>query len=250
MSGHQADLIPYPGFWYRVLHSDMFDISVHDPWRKSNLVFNHRVKIGWDNKWEWLTLPIDAHLGQQMKDVKLKNDLMYRCWTQLERVYSNRPNWNRYRDKLYEMLVTTHYTYMWEFNFALLIWIRDELRIKVPFGFSYTPEGEDTTTRIASQFKPYHAKYYLSGGFGETYLNQEKYFDITGTKLLFSQYKAPVPYQTVSVLSAMMDFDDPLELLGMYNNVWSYGDLVTIHDIRIDNIGTTYISKGRSEHSE
>ena len=31
---HQPDLLPYSGFWYKMIHSDVFILAVHDQFQK------------------------------------------------------------------------------------------------------------------------------------------------------------------------------------------------------------------------
>ena len=34
MAGHQPDLFPYTGFWYKMAHTDIFDLAVHDQFQE------------------------------------------------------------------------------------------------------------------------------------------------------------------------------------------------------------------------
>lgn len=206
---HQIDILPYPGFWNRVNQSDIADLGgLYDWFNKGSDYYHHRVKIGTDDNWKWLTLPIEHHTGYRQVDVKLKNDLLPRCYHQLEVVYQDYPNWDKYKDYLHEVFCECKYTYMWELNFKLLVWMRDLLGISTPLCIpkDIGTDG-DATSKIVKQLTQYKADTYYCGAGGKHYLDMDQ-LRSSGITVEWATFKLPIDnYSTVSTLSLIMAFD-------------------------------------------
>ena len=143
LSGHQPNLLTYLGFFFRMYHSNIMDICSYDPFCKHSDRYQCRVKIGRDNNWEWLTLPVDASSGCSIMDAKLKAHLMSDRWATLERVYSKYPLWPDYKSDLHTIFFG--YEYLWALNLRFIFWIRDLLKIKLTYRF---PTREMGRTRL------------------------------------------------------------------------------------------------------
>jgi hypothetical protein len=202
LSGHQPNLLPYPGFFFRMFHSDIMDICPYDPFSRHNDRFQCRVKIGTDDKWEWLTLPVEASAGCTIMDAKLKTDLMSERWETLERIYSKYPLWPDYKDELHTIFFS--YDYLWALNFRLILWIRDLLKIKTYISLSYKGIGKDATERIAYQFADYGSVVYLAGKGSNVYLNINKYEQLTNSTVALVTYEPPAPFSTVTTLTPLL----------------------------------------------
>ena len=202
LSGHQPTLLPYPGFFYRMYHSNIMDICPYDPLSRHSDRYQHRVKIGRDDNWRWLTLPIEASSNCSIMDAKLKAHLLGERWTELEHVYSNYPLWSQYKDGLKEIFFG--YKYLWELNLRLIIWLRDLLGIKTYLSISYSSDGHDTTERIASQFQNYGSVIYLAGKGSMEYLDMQKYEQLTRSIIAVVTYIPPTPFSTVSILTPLL----------------------------------------------
>jgi hypothetical protein len=215
LSGHQPTLLPYPGFFYRMYHSNIMDICPYDPFSCHSDRYQHRVKIGTDLNWQWLTLPVEATSGCQIMDVKLKTPLLDERWSKLEQVYKNYPFWPSYRDELKEIFFG--YGRLWELNMRLIIWMRDLLGIKTYLSISYGGVGCDTTERVASQFASYGSVIYLAGKGSMEYLDMQKYERLTRSTIAIATYTPPPPYSTVSMLTPIMQYPSQkvLEILNI-----------------------------------
>ena len=200
LSGHQPTLLPYPGFFYRMFHSNIMDICPYDPFSHHSDRYQHRVKIGTDVNWRWLTLPVEASNGCSIMDVKLKTNLIADRWRELEQVYRKYPLWKEYRAELKEIFFG--YKYLWELNLRLILWIRDILGIKTYLSISYGARGCDTTERVASQFSNYGSVIYLAGKGSLDYLDTQKYERLTNSTIAIVTYTPPPPFSTVSILDA------------------------------------------------
>jgi hypothetical protein len=216
LSGHQPTLLPYPGFFYRMYHSNIMDICPYDPFSGHSDRYQHRVKIGTDHNWQWLTLPVEAPHGCSIMDVKLKTPLLGERWSKLEQVYKDYPLWSTYKDELKEIFFG--YSYLWELNMRLIIWVRDLLKIRTYLSISYSAKGSDTTERIASQFGNYGSVIYLAGKGSIEYLDMQKYERLTHSTIAIVTYSPPSPYSTVSMLTPIMQHP-PEKVLEVLNIV-------------------------------
>ena len=178
------------------------DICPYDPFSRHSDRYQHRVKIGKDDHWKWLTLPVEACNGCSIMDVKLKTNLMADRWRELERVYEKYPLWDEYRDTLKEIFLG--YNSLWELNFKFILWVRDLLDIKTYISISYGAKGCDTTERIASQFRNYGSVIYLAGKSSAEYLDKKKYEQLTKSTITIVTYTPPTPFSTVSILTPLL----------------------------------------------
>ena len=217
ISGHQPTLLPYPGFFYKMYHSNIMDICPYDPFCKHSDRYQHRVKIGTDNKWEWFTLPVEAYTGCSIMEVKLKTHLMNSRWATLEKVYAKYPLWAEYKGDLHTIFFS--YSHLWELNFRFILWIRDLLNIKTYVSISYEGKGQDTTERIASQFADYGSVVYLAGNGSSQYLDIKKYEKLTNSTVALVTYMPPTPFSTVSILTPLLMYppNKALEILKIVN---------------------------------
>jgi hypothetical protein len=204
LSGHQPTFLPYPGFFYRMYHSNIMDLCPYDPLSRHSDRYVHRVKIGKDNNWRWLTLPIEATGDCSIMDAKLKTNLISDRWSILEHVYGKYPMWTRYREDLKEIFFG--YTRLWELNFRFILWARDLLGIKTYVSISYGGKGCDTTERVASQFANYGSVVYLAGKGTLEYLDMQKYEKLTRSTIAVVTYTPPSPFSSVSILTPLLTY--------------------------------------------
>ncbi len=215
LSGHQPTLLPYPGFFFKMYHSDVMDICPYDPFSKHSDRFHHRVKIGKDDNWTWFTLPIKSCNGCSIMDAKLKTNLLSERWSELKRVYGNYALWREYEDSLRQIFFG--YNYLWEINLRFILWIRDLLKIKTYVSISYCGKGRDTTERIAFQFSDYGSVLYLAGKNSAEYLDIKRYERLTKSTIALVTYTPPPPFSTVSILTPLLMYprDKVLDVLGI-----------------------------------
>ncbi len=214
VSGHQPTLLPYPGFFYRMYHSNIMDLCPYDPLSRHSDRYQHRVKIGKDDDWKWFTLPIEASSNCSIMDAKLKTYLMNDRWRELECVYEKYPLWGEYKDTLKEIFLG--YRTLWELNFRFILWVRDLLDIKTYISISYGGKGCDTTERIAYQFSNYGPVIYLAGKGSAQYLDMQKYERLTKSTIALVTYTPPTPFSTVSILTPLLIYP-PEKVLDILN---------------------------------
>lgn len=229
VASHQIDLLPFPGFFNRMLMADIFDLGGHyDWWRKGKGIYQHRVMIGFDDKPVWLTLPVIAQEGMTQDQVKLKQSEVPALFDKIKGVYAPCPNFKKYAPIL-EQKFANPPEYLWQFNFDLLLWLRDELGLRTPLAISHstTHNAEwSATGKITSQLMSYKQDgeplFYYSGKGGKDYLDLE-YMKLNGIDVIFQDYsKAPIPegFRTVSIMSLLMCKKKP-EIYGMLNQMYT-----------------------------
>ena len=229
VASHQIDLLPFPGFFNRMLMADIFDLGGHyDWWRKGKGIYQHRVKIGFDDKPVWLTLPVIAREGMTQDQVKLKQNEVPALFDKIRGVYAPCPNFRKYAPIL-ERKFANPPEYLWQFNMDLLLWLRDTLEIRTPIAISHSTLHNVTwtaTEKITSQLVTYKRDgeplFYYSGSGGVNYLDRE-YMRVKGIEVMFQDYsKAPIPegFRTVSLLSLLM-CKEPSEIYRMLNRMYT-----------------------------
>jgi hypothetical protein len=195
-------------------YSDIMDICPYDPFTQHSDRYQHRVKIGTDNNWKWFTLPVEAHTGYSIMQVKIKTNLMRERWDQLEKVYEKYPLWQEYKNDL--STIFFDHAYLWEVNLRLILWIRDLLKIKTYISISWEGTGNSATERIASQFAGYDACTYLAGKGSSDYLEEEKYARLAKSKVALITYTPPSPFSTVTILTPLLMYS-PEKVLRILN---------------------------------
>src|SRR5665811_1484312 len=102
-----------------------------------------------------------------------------------------------------------HTEHLWQFNFQLILGIRELLDIKTPISIARPPVGRGETG-LASIMKQYHATTYLSGTGGRAYKGDCEEFHNAGIDIAWSTHQ---PVTGDSILSVLMDYDDPMAVV-------------------------------------
>lgn len=207
LSSHQIPFFPYIEFWKKMAQSDIMDFSgLYDQFDKGD--YQHRVKIGTDDKYRWLTLPVgNKDLHRLCRDIELKNELVPRLYNLLEGWYRDYPNWEVYKDKLYEIFCEYTYQYYWELNFKIILWLRDLLNLETIL--SIAPEDSDISAnnKLIHRIKYYGCTTYISGKGGHCYLDENLFVDNNINLEYVKTVDSPDDLKTVSILTYLMRYD-------------------------------------------
>jgi hypothetical protein len=198
------------------------------------------VKIGTDEKWRWLTLPVESHTGYSIMEVKLKTNLMKDRWSLLERFYKEYPLWEEYKSDLKSIFLS--YEKLWELNLRFILWIRDLLRIRTYISISWQGIGHTTTERISYQFANYGPVLYLAGKMSPHYLDIKKYEDLTNSKVALVTYIPPPPFSQVTTLTPLLMYH-PSEVLQVLKV--SEGPIKVIVNGHEGNVHKSALYKGK-----
>ncbi len=192
VSIHQPQYLPYLGFFHKIAHSDIFVVLDDVQYQRRGVQNRNKIKTG--SGWQWLTVPIFYHSGQQMiQDVLINNMSNWKRdhWKALVFNYSPTPFFRKYSDKLQAVLEQDYKT-LSQLNMALTETILDFLEISIPIFYSSQLETVgNKTQRLVSICQAVGADCYLSGPGGRKYMDLDL-FARTDITVQWQQFAPPV----------------------------------------------------------
>lgn len=208
MAAHQLDFCPYSGFWKKMAMVDIFDIDIYTQWQKK--FYGSRVQIGYGDKMEWWNMPNEGSTTLRICDVKLKYfvDWQTERFETLRKIYEKAPFWNKYSERVKDIMMGSKYEYIWQLSWAFLIFMKEALKIETPVSIA-RPLVLKTTDALIELCQIYGADEYLSGKGGMDYIEKEK-FDAAGIKLGFVEHQ--ITYSG-SALHLLFNEENPLEII-------------------------------------
>lgn len=216
VSAHQANIFPYVGFFRRFICSDIFDLSPFDHFTSGSEYYCHRVKIGTDDKWEYLAAPLEqSHNKYRGREIAIRsvplsqdNDKWQEFYKLLDKVYSKYPYYTKVMDFILPYLQVR--TNLADFNIASIQAVRDCLELSTPIGISSVPYGLTTSKRVLFTIKQYKPNVYISGNIGKTYINTEEWNNEGITVKYADEFSYDVSLtenmNTVSILSYLFKY--------------------------------------------
>ena len=191
LASHQPDFAPYPGFFYKMLHSDVFVLSDDVQYSKSEMHKYNFVKSP-DGKHR-ITIPVSFRTSDRISEVQLAdnphaiNDVM----KTIEMCYGKSPYYTEIHKPLFDIL--TSYTSLLMLNVALIQFVRNALGIKTKIVMgSNLSVGGQKDERLIRLCEALGADEYLSGTGAYDY-HVPEVFDNAGIALKRSDY-APIHY--------------------------------------------------------
>jgi hypothetical protein len=187
---HQPNYIPWPGFFYKILKSDVFVLL--DTVQFSRRSFTHRNRVkGSGCNIIWLTVPVykKGRFYQKINEVKINETVNWqkKHLGTLQMNYANAPFFHYYSSALQEI-----YGQNWErlvdLNLELLTFVMDELKIKkkLILASNLAIKGERTEL-LVSLVKELGGDTYLSGSGARNYIDEEL-FKKEKIRLRYYQY--------------------------------------------------------------
>lgn len=197
ITAHQANYLPYMGFFEKISVSDAF-VLVDDTQfvKRGPFGWIHRNQILGPNGKHWLTLPVKTHdrYHQLIREVEIDNSLPWRRkhWGSLEHAYKKTEFFESYSAGLREI-----YDQNWEMllplSKAVIEWVMDVLDIRKPItlasDYDIQGKGSDYVLELAQKSG---ASHYLSGMHGKDYLDL-KVFEEAKMGLVFQDFTC-LPY--------------------------------------------------------
>jgi hypothetical protein len=197
LTGHQPNYLPYPGFFDKIMRSDLFLIV-------DTVQFVKRGPFGWIHRnrihdpgpegWSWLTVPVITHdrYHQSILETRIDNRLPWRRkhWRTIEGRYRDSPGLREYGPALAGI-----YGRPWgslaELNEALIREILGFLDIRTPMVRLSELGARGRSTELIVNFcRDLGATEYLSGMHGRDYLDANA-FERAGIGLTFQEFKCP-----------------------------------------------------------
>lgn len=206
-AAHQPDLLPYSGFWHKMAKADLFDLKIWDQYVHKG--YQRRVTM----RGVWATLSLEKGPVTDPIDVKrlmpgapghLADEIVKRY----THSFKKPPGWNRYGPRICDEILSIKTDLLWEFNFQLILLVRDILGIQTPLTFSRpAAPGLRGSAGIISVMQAFPGPLeYLSGVGGRTYMGDCHEFTEAGIPVIWSRH---VPPTGDSILSVLFDHEDP-----------------------------------------
>lgn len=201
VSAHQANYLPYLGFFEKITRSKLF-ILVDDTQfvKRGPFGWIHRNKILSQGESIWLTIPVKTHdrYHQSIAEVEISEPANWqrKHLKSIEFAYRKAPFFNAFYPIL-EDIYTTKWNKLLEINRRLIEAILDHLdiHVEIQLASDLKIEGKSSDYVLELSQKT-GASHYLSGLHGRDYLNQED-FQKAGLQLIFQEFNC-LPYPQVS----------------------------------------------------
>lgn len=205
VAAHQPDLLPYSGFFYKLAKADAFDLKIWDQYVARG--YQRRVMM----RGKWATIPVIAESSTvPINTLRLDPDRAPRVLVEeIRKRYRNAKHWDKYGPMICDEILATRTELLWQFNFALIVMVRDILGITTPIGLGgrHTSKG---STGVIEALRAYGTPTYLSGTGARVYMGDCKEFTEAGMPVIFSKHEAVTGD---SILTVLMDHDDPLAVV-------------------------------------
>lgn len=194
VSIHQPNYLPYLGFFYKMMQSDIFVIYDDAQFNKED--FQHRNKIKIFHGWKWLTVPVEK------KPIPI-NEIMIRNEPTTKRVmwqsahfrdirdnYKETPYFQTYEREL-DAIYMNKYQRLIDLNMDLINFLICAFDIKSKIVFSSELGfSSKSTERLVDIVDALDGDIYLSGPAGGDYLDSTL-FENKGIKVEFQNYSHP-----------------------------------------------------------
>jgi len=187
---HQPNFLPYLGFFDKCDFSDILVLYDSAQFKKND--FQNRNKIKTSDRWIWLTVPVSYKFGDSISKVKIDNskDWKNTHLKSLKLNYSKSPFYKEYINKI-KSIYNKKWTYLSDFNIALINLLLKELKIKCKVVKSSELNIKSRSTQaLVDICKKLNAIEYVSGKDGRKYINKEL-FEKENIMVLSQDYQYP-----------------------------------------------------------
>lgn len=212
VSIHQANFLPYPGFFHKLINSDIFVIQDDiQPSKETN-----RNKIMASTGSTWLTVPIQKHeIIIPINELKINNEIKWSKlhWKKICAAYNKSEYFYLYKEYL-ENIFNHKWENIFDLNYELIKQVNKWLNIDVEIirESELSPKGK-STERLVNVCKKLDATTYLSGIGGKNYLDESLF--IENNILLKFQNYSPINYKQIH----SSQFISNLSILDMLCNI-------------------------------
>ena len=172
---HQANFIPWQGYFYKIACCDVFVFLDTVQFTKNGYQNRNRIKTA--QGIQWLTVPvrISGKFGQLSNEVTIDNhiDWSSKVWKTLQLNYSKAKYFKDYSD-YFEDLFTRKWELLGELNTTVLLkimeWLDLNPKILLASGMKADGKSSELLVNICSEL---NADIYLSGFGGDKYMDHE-----------------------------------------------------------------------------
>jgi hypothetical protein len=201
VTAHQANFLPYLGFFEKISVSDAF-VLVDDTQfvKRGTFGWIHRNKILTQNGPIWLTIPIKTHdaYNQLISDTQIVDDQTWKRkhLRSIEFAYKKAKYFDTFFDDIKDIYLKPH-PYLLGLSRAFIEWVLQILKIDIPMTLSselgIQGKGSDYVLELASKSK---ASHYLSGKHGLDYLNPEIFVE-NNVEVIYQDFNC-MPYEQIN----------------------------------------------------
>jgi hypothetical protein len=171
---HQPNYLPYPGFFDKILKSDVFIIYDTAQFRKNN--FQNRNRLCTPEGWQWITISIKHSFGQKINEVEINvpDKTLKNNWMKIKTIYGKAPFFKNYLET-FEDIYSRNYKNLADLNYDLITVISSMLNLKTKFikSSSLPDTKSKSTAALIDLCKTVKADTYISGESGNKYLDLE-----------------------------------------------------------------------------
>lgn len=202
---HQADLLPYSGFWFKMAKADLFDLKIYDQFQARG--YQRRVPM----RGTWASIPVVGSPSRaRICDVRIRPAEARQVLSDhIVGRYRGARNWEPMGKALLEMIAEIDTEHLWQFNLSLLLGVRELLGIETPIAIGLPPEGRGNEG-LVSMLRRYKADTYLAGVGGRAYMGDCAEFAAAGIGVVWSTHQ---PVTGDSIVSVLLDHDDPMAVV-------------------------------------
>ncbi|OGS22806.1 MAG: hypothetical protein A2252_10570 [Elusimicrobia bacterium RIFOXYA2_FULL_39_19] len=174
MSVHQAQYIPWLGYFNKIAKSDIFVVLDNVQYKKRE--YQNRNRIRTKQGWLWLTVPVitKEKFFQKINEVEIDNTADWKE-KHFETIKVNYSHAKFYKDYIgfFENCFQKDWQKLQDLNMEIINFALQVLDIKTPLKLESELQIEGTSTqRIVNICKKLSANTYLSGSGGKDYMNE------------------------------------------------------------------------------
>jgi hypothetical protein len=214
-AAHQPDLLPYSGFFYKMHHADVFDLKVWDQY--VNRGYQRRVLM----RERWANIPLQPGSStDSIFDKLLKPEAAAELAKVVHSRYGSKAGdgvaqfWAHEQrgERVLDEITSIKTDRLWEFNFRLILLMRDMLGIDTPLTFGRAiPDdlrGADGLIYAMEAFP--HPLTYLSGTGARAYMGDCAEFTAKNIPVIWSNHEHVTGD---SILTVLFDYEDPMSVV-------------------------------------
>lgn len=201
---HQPDLLPYSGFWFKMVTCDAFVLSVHDQFQKHG--YQRRVTM----RGAWCSHQLVGRPAMvPINTIEVAEGWQRRIVDVIRGRYAGAAFFASRGTELTERILASDGRLLHEVNIAMIEIVRDMLGIATPLVVTEPPVGSGTE-RLVEQVQMIGGTAYLAGQGGRAYMGDdpETRFAEAGLSLLWSQHQRSTDD---SIVTLLMDEPEPME---------------------------------------
>ncbi|MHC1750263.1 MAG: WbqC family protein [Cellulosilyticaceae bacterium] len=186
VSIHQPHYMPWMGYFYKLLSSDIFILLDNVQYSKNDFINRNLIKTA--NGTCYLTVPVNASITTSINDVSIPNDF----WREkhirtLEMNYKKAPFFYLYAEEIFNIIRTSS-PLLLDLNTSLIKFFAKVLQCECTFVTASTlHSSEKKEALVIDLVSKVNGTVYLSGTGARAYQNPQHFLD-KNIELLYCQY--------------------------------------------------------------